>query len=240
MKKVLLILMVFFCAYSPSLFAHDKKILIINSYHRGFQWSDDVIAGMEEIFYNHPEITTNIWYMDSKRVNSEEYYAKLRELYKMQLQNQSYDLIVAVDKFAYDFVVKYYHELFTTEPILFTGIEQFNPEDIEKKGLDDRFYGILEKRAISDIIPMISKMMPSLKNSTSSTMPVRTVMTVNRLYAKPCAITTINLSSNTSVNPHSKSLKSVFPNPTKMKRSFLSAFTMTSMATSIKTVKLLT
>lgn len=163
MKKVLLILMVFFCAYSPSLFAHDKKILIINSYHRGFQWSDDVIAGMEEIFYNHPEITTNIWYMDSKRVNSEEYYAKLRELYKMQLQNQSYDLIVAVDKFAYDFVVKYYHELFTTEPILFTGIEQFNPEDIEKKGLDDRFYGILEKRAISDIIPMISKMMPSLK-----------------------------------------------------------------------------
>ena len=155
--------MVFVFFLSPSLFAHDKKILIINSYHKGFQWSDDILAGMEEVFYNHPEITINILYMDSKRVSSEEYYAKLRELYKLQLQNQKYDLIVAVDKFAYDFLIKYYHELFTDETILFTGLEQFNPEDIQKEGLDDRIYGILEKRAIPETIPMISHMIPNLK-----------------------------------------------------------------------------
>jgi len=163
MKKLALLLMAFVFFYSPSLFAHDKRILIINSYHKGFQWSDDVLAGMEEVFYNHPEITTNILYMDSKRINSEEYYAKLRELYKLQLKNQKYDLIVAVDKFAYDFLIKYYHELFTDETILFTGLEQFNPEDVQKEGLDDRIYGILEKRAIPETIPMISHMMPGLK-----------------------------------------------------------------------------
>lgn len=163
MKKLALFLMVFVFFLSPSLFAHDKKILIINSYHKGFQWSDDILAGMEEVFYNHPEITINILYMDSKRVSSEEYYAKLRELYKLQLQNQKYDLIVAVDKFAYDFLIKYYHELFTDETILFTGLEQFNPEDIQKEGLDDRIYGILEKRAIPETIPMISHMIPNLK-----------------------------------------------------------------------------
>jgi len=163
MKKFALFLMVFVFFLSPSLFAHDKKILIINSYHKGFQWSDDILAGMEEVFYNHPEITTNILYMDSKRVSSEEYYAKLRELYKLQLQNQKYDLIVAVDKFAYDFLIKYYHELFTDETILFTGLEQFNPEDVQKEGLDDRIYGILEKRAIPETIPMISHMIPNLK-----------------------------------------------------------------------------
>jgi signal transduction histidine kinase len=163
MKRLALFLMVFVFFLSPSLFAHDKKILIINSYHRGFQWSDDVLLGMEEVFYNHPEITTNILYMDSKRISSEEYYAKLRELYKMQLQNQKYDLIVAVDKFAYDFLIKYYHELFTDEPVLFTGLEQFNPEDVQKIGIDDRIYGILEKRAIPETIPMISHMMPNLK-----------------------------------------------------------------------------
>ncbi|MFW9617853.1 MAG: ABC transporter substrate binding protein [Sulfurospirillum sp.] len=163
MKKLALFLMVFVFFLSPSLFAHDKKILIINSYHKGFQWSDDILAGMEEVFYNHPEITINILYMDSKRVSSEEYYAKLRELYKLQLQNQKYDLIVAVDKFAYDFLIKYYYELFTDETILFTGLEQFNPEDIQKEGLDDRIYGILEKRAIPETIPMISHMIPNLK-----------------------------------------------------------------------------
>ena len=166
MKKLLLsflVLLFFNCSF---LHAHDKKILIINSYHKGFQWSDDVLSGMEAVFYNHPEITTNILYMDSKRINSEAYYAKLRELYKLQLKNHQYDLIVAVDKFAYDFLIKYYHELFTDEPILFTGLEQFSVEEIRKKGLEDRIYGILEKRAIGETIPMIAKMMPSLKKLT--------------------------------------------------------------------------
>ena len=125
MQKLFFCLTMFIIIFISPIYANDKKILIINSYHKGFQWSDDVLLGMEEVFYNHPEITTNILYMDSKRINSEEYYAKLRELYKLQLKNQQYDLIIAVDKFAYDFLIKYYHELFTTEPILFTGLEQF-------------------------------------------------------------------------------------------------------------------
>ena len=166
MKKLSIYLLVLLFFSTASLLAHDKKILIINSYHKGFQWSDDVLSGMEADFYNHPEITTNILYMDSKRINSEEYYAKLRELYKLQLKNHQYNLIVAVDKFAYDFLIKYYHELFTDEPILFTGLEQFSVEEIRKKGLEDRIYGILEKRAIGETIPMIAKMMPSLKKLT--------------------------------------------------------------------------
>ena len=166
MKKLLLSFLVLLFFNNSFLHAHDKKILIINSYHKGFQWSDDVLSGMEAVFYNHPEITTNILYMDSKRINSEAYYAKLRELYKLQLKNHQYDLIVAVDKFAYDFLIKYYHELFTDEPILFTGLEQFSIEEIRKKGLEDRIYGILEKRAIGETIPMIAKMMPSLKKLT--------------------------------------------------------------------------
>ncbi len=162
MKKILLISLIMLLGALP-LFAHDKKILIINSYHRGFQWSDDVLSGMEKVFYNHPEITINVWYMDSKRISSEEYYAKLRELYKLQLKKHNYDLIIALDNFAYDFVIKYYHELFTNEPVLFTGLEQFDPNDARAQQIEDRMYGILEKRAIPETIPMISKMLPHLK-----------------------------------------------------------------------------
>lgn len=166
MKKLGVVCCLLLILTSSFLHAHDKKILIINSYHKGFQWSDDVLFGMEEVFYNHPEITTNILYMDSKRINSEAYYAKLRELYKLQLKNHQYDLIVAVDKFAYDFLIKYYHELFTDEPILFTGLEQFSTKEIHAQGLEERIYGILEKRAIGETIPMIAKMMPQLKKLT--------------------------------------------------------------------------
>lgn len=163
MKKCIFIVIIFSLFFHATLFANEKKVLIINSYHKGFQWSDDILAGMEEVFYNEPDITTNILYMDSKRINSKEYYDKLLELYKLQLKNHDYDLIVAVDKFAYDFLIEYYHELFTDEPIVFTGIEQFEVEDVQKKGLDDRIYGILERRAIPETIPMIAHMIPNLK-----------------------------------------------------------------------------
>ncbi|NCD12970.1 MAG: sensor histidine kinase [Epsilonproteobacteria bacterium] len=166
MKKILLFLTVFIFMGTTFAWAHDKKILIINSYHKGFQWSDDVLHGIENVFYNHPEITMNILYMDSKRINSKEYYAKLRELYKLQLKNQKHDLIVAVDKFAYDFLIEYYHELFTDEPILFTGLEQFDVKEIHAKGLDDRIYRVMEKRAIGDTIPLMAKMIPQLKKIT--------------------------------------------------------------------------
>jgi signal transduction histidine kinase len=146
-----------------SVFASDKQILIINSYHRGFQWSDDVIKGMETVLSQQMDITINVLYMDSKRINSQEYYEKLLELYKLQLQNRKYDLIVVIDKFAYDFVLRYYRELFVDEPILFSGLERVSTEEIKDKRLEDRVFGVHERRAISETIPMISKMMPTLK-----------------------------------------------------------------------------
>ena len=162
MKKLIQLFFIVVISFTP-LLAHDKKILVINSYHRGFQWSDDVLSGMEKVFYTHPDIKMNVWYMDSKRINSDEYYTKLRELYKLQLEKSHYDLIIAVDNFAYDFIVKYYHELFTNEPVLFTGLEQFQPDEVTAEHIEDHIYGILERRAIPETIPMIAKMMPRLK-----------------------------------------------------------------------------
>ncbi|MDR2636191.1 MAG: ABC transporter substrate-binding protein, partial [Campylobacteraceae bacterium] len=156
--KIFILLLTITCA-----FAEDRQVLIINSYHRGFQWSDDLIKGLESVLSQHIDITANILYMDSKRINSREYYEKLLELYKIQLQNRKYDLIIAVDKFAYDFVLQYYHELFTNEPILFSGLERNSIDDIYRSRLEDRVFGVYEKRAIDESVHMISKMMPSLK-----------------------------------------------------------------------------
>ncbi|MDR0762821.1 MAG: sensor histidine kinase [Campylobacteraceae bacterium] len=144
-------------------FADDRQILVINSYHRGFQWSDDVIKGLETVLAEHVDITANVLYMDSKRISSQDYYEKLLELYKIQLKNRKYDLIITIDKFAYDFVLQYYKELFVNEPILFSGLERISIDEVEKNVLKDKIFGIYEKRAISETIPMISKMMPKLK-----------------------------------------------------------------------------
>ncbi|WP_458701306.1 ABC transporter substrate binding protein [Sulfurospirillum sp. 1307] len=150
-----------FIAFTIPLFA-NKNVLIINSYHKGFDWSDRVIEGIEKVFYN-TKIDTNFLYMDSKRISSKEYYDKLRDLYKIQLLNRKYDLVLAIDKFSYEFVLQNYHELFKNEPIYFTGIEQFSKELVKKYNLENKVSGLLERRAIEENIKLIFKVMPDVK-----------------------------------------------------------------------------
>jgi len=140
-----------------------SQVLIINSYHKGFQWSDELINGVEKAFGNNSNVETTILYMDSKRINSVEYYDTLKNLYKLQLKNRKYDLVLLVDKFAYEFALTNYDDLFTDERLVFSGIEQFNPSLVKHFDLEGKISGILEKRAIDDIFVTIDKMMPTLK-----------------------------------------------------------------------------
>ncbi|WP_072679807.1 ABC transporter substrate binding protein [Arcobacter sp. LA11] len=161
--KVFLFLISLIFLSNTNLYANNQKnVLIINSYHRGFQWSDDVLNGIESVLYN-TKITSTVWYMDSKRIASPTYYKELKDLYKLQLSKSKYDLVVAIDKFAYEFTLQNYTELFTNEPIYFVGIEQFSQDEVKKYNLQNKVSGLLEKRAISDIIKMIPKLIPNLK-----------------------------------------------------------------------------
>ncbi len=161
--KVFLILLSFIFLSNTNLFAKEQKnILIINSYHRGFQWSDDVLKGIESILSN-TKIHSTVWYMNSKEIASPTYYTKLKDLYKLQLSKKRYDLIVTIDKFAYEFVLQNYKELFSKELIYFVGIEQFSKDKVKKYNLENKVSGLLEKRAIDDNIKAIHKLMPKLK-----------------------------------------------------------------------------
>ena len=148
---------------NTNLYAQAKKnILIINSYHRGFQWSDYVLNGIEKALYK-TKTNSTVWYMDSKRISSSTYTKELKDLYKLQLEKSKYDLVVAIDKFAYEFVLENYEDLFTDESIYFVGIEQFSLEKVKQYNLKEKVSGMLEKRAIEDTIKMISKLMPRLE-----------------------------------------------------------------------------
>lgn len=125
MKKVFL----FLIFINLEVFAYS--VLIINSYHKGYQWSDQVIKGLEDVLIKKDNVDFNILYMDSKRVSSKEYFDSLKKLYKIQLKNRKYDLIIPIDRFAYDFVINNYSELFTKKRVLAVGIEKFSHEKLK-------------------------------------------------------------------------------------------------------------
>ncbi len=162
LKVLLTLLFIFNYSFSKNL-ETKSQILIINSYHKGFQWSDELISGVEKSLGDKNNVETTVLYMDSKRIASPEYYEKLKDLYKLQLEKRKYDLVLLVDKFAYEFALKNYKDLFTNERLVFSGIEQYDASLVEKYGLTGKISGILEKRAIGDTIDIINRMMPKLK-----------------------------------------------------------------------------
>lgn len=163
MKRILFIFAVILFTQTSFLYAKSvKNILILNSYHKGFEWSDKLIDGMEKLFYKS-NIDTTILYMDSKRISSKDYFDKLKELYQLQLTKHKYDLVVAIDKFAYAFILQNYKELNIKQPIYFLGIEQFFEEEVKEYGLEGKVSGMMERRAIEENIDIIKTLMPTIK-----------------------------------------------------------------------------
>lgn len=161
MKFVLTILCLI-CFNSQLLSDNTKNVLILNSYHKGFQFSDTIIKNIEVLFYNNQNISLDILYMNSKNVATTEYKRKLNDLYSLQLKKESYDLIIAIDRFAYKFAVKNYKNLFNKEQILFVGIEQYSKELAKVYQLSHKINGIIQKLAIRDNISIIKQMMPNV------------------------------------------------------------------------------
>lgn len=157
MKRLIFILFI------PIFVLANSSILIINSYHKGYEFSDSIIKGIEDVIYPYTDVDINILYMDSKRVTSKEYYESLEKLYKVQLKDREYDLIVAVDRFAYDFVLDIYKKFFDGKPVFAVGIENFYYEKAEKYGLKNRVSALLERRDLKGNLDVIKRLMPGLE-----------------------------------------------------------------------------
>lgn len=161
--KFIFIVLCFICFNSQLLSDNTKNVLILNSYHKGFKFSDTIIKNIENLFYNKQNINLDILYMNSKHVDTREYKRKLNDLYSLQLKNETYDLIITIDRFAYKFAVKNYKNLFTKEQILFIGIEQYSKELAKIYQLTNKINGIIQKLAIKDNINIIKEVMPKVK-----------------------------------------------------------------------------
>ncbi len=68
MLSLFVILTIFF---STSTSATEKKVLIINSYHKGMKWVDDAVLTIEKVLENTRK--TEVLYMDTKRQSVEKF-----------------------------------------------------------------------------------------------------------------------------------------------------------------------
>jgi PAS domain S-box-containing protein len=157
MKKLLILYTL--CIYS--LFATEpKEILLLHSYHTGYKWTDDITKAVTEHFANQKNIEITTIYMDTKKIYTKEYLQKLLELYKVEFANRSFDLIIASDNNALKFLKDNSDTLFSDTPIIFCGINYFEPNLIQKDGFTQRVTGVVEEVDIKTNLELIIQTLP--------------------------------------------------------------------------------
>jgi ABC-type uncharacterized transport system substrate-binding protein len=78
-----------------SAYSANKKVLLIDSYHEGYPWSDSIVAGVKKILGSKAEL--KIIRMETKRNNTEDFKKQAGEKVKQEIDAWKPDVVIAAD-----------------------------------------------------------------------------------------------------------------------------------------------
>lgn len=110
-----------------------QQVLIINSYHSGLAWTDDIRRGVDEILLDK-ESSIEIFaeFMDTKRMPyTEAYEQQILTFLEQKYSGQHIDVVLVSDNNAFDFILRHGSDLFPNVPIVFCGVNFFKPEMLD-------------------------------------------------------------------------------------------------------------
>ena len=135
-----------------------KHVLVLNSYHKGLSWTDNIVKAVESVL--QPEahnIEINYEYMDTKRYSSKAYLKQVYELYKTKYSKQHFDVIIVSDNDALDLVTQYRRDLFANTPVVFCGINYFQDSMVWDPSM---VTGVVEETDIRSSLDIALKLFP--------------------------------------------------------------------------------
>jgi len=142
-----------------------RNVLVLHSYHIGLSWTERIISGVEKsvarLRAGGMKVHVDYEYMDTKRFVSPDHYQNLFKIYKEKSKKLSYDVIIAVDDNALNFMLKYRDELYGKVPVVFCGINFFRDSMLKGKEL---YTGVLEAFDVNSTIDLALKLHPDTKN----------------------------------------------------------------------------
>jgi len=111
-----------------------RYILVLNSYHIGYSWSDNEMAGIVETLRKaDPRIRPLIEYLDCKHFPKMEHFDLVRDLFRQKYGGRDFALVIAADNPALQFALKYRPQLFPHAAVVFCGINGYSPEMIKEQ-----------------------------------------------------------------------------------------------------------
>ena len=160
LRSILFALLLVFLAVSIS-DAKSKSVLVLNSYHQGYKWTDYIVEGIEKTLNDKIEnLELHIEYMDTKRVYSSEYFQKYFEMLQSKYGKETPDAIIASDDNAFQFLLQYHDKLFRDTPVVFFGVNRFEQSMIED---NEHFTGVVQQPDIEPTIDLALKLHPGTR-----------------------------------------------------------------------------
>ncbi|MCG8529369.1 MAG: ATP-binding protein [Desulfovibrionales bacterium] len=143
---------------------HDdsKNVLVLNSYHSTYAWSEAVQSGIQErLEEGRYPLTIYHEDMDTKQFAPEEIFPYLYSLYQKKYGDITFDVIIASDNNALSFLLKYGDKLFSQTPIVFCGVSNFTPQVLGAKG---NITGVVEQIDITKNLDLALTLFPNTKH----------------------------------------------------------------------------
>lgn len=136
--------------------ADKKNVLIINSYHKGLKWSDDILEGINfGLKESNYDIEVYTEFIDSKRfLDTQDYQQCLCKLFKTKYKDLKLDVIIISDDYALTFMLEHRDSVFGVVPTVFCGIN--NPHKYP-----ETYTGVLENIEFLDNFKLIRDLHPN-------------------------------------------------------------------------------
>lgn len=102
-------------------------VLVLNSYHVGYTWSDNEVAGiLAKLSEGSRPANVAVEYLDCKRFPAMDHFDRVRDLLAAKYASHPPSVVLVADNPALLFALLYRHEPFLRAPIVFCGINGFN------------------------------------------------------------------------------------------------------------------
>lgn len=139
-----------------------KSVLYLNSYHNGYAWSDHIQEGIRQTLAESPySIVFQVEYMDSKKFHYQDTVSTLYALYRDKFRNKKFDIIIASDNVAVDFLLQFGEELFPGVPIVFCGLNDVQSASLRATGRE--ITGVLENYDVAYNLELALRLNPQLR-----------------------------------------------------------------------------
>ncbi len=137
------------------------KVLILNSYHPGYRFSDNELRGAFDVLLKHePPLLILTEYLDLKRFNNSNHVQKLYENLGAKYHGNEISVLIVLDDPGLRFALTNRPSLFPNVPIVFCGCIETIPATLARYG---NVTGVFEQVDAKGTLDLITSLQPSVK-----------------------------------------------------------------------------